>query len=158
MMERPQPNSEMSETRAQEIIDFIENGTPAQFGNVNHLQTLQLLAEKAYSSTDREKPDTFNDLLRKAKDRLIIRRKRLGLDIGNDRAQHLVSHLLGKEINPHFRECDTIQTKRALFRKALATVAQTQETVSDNSHHHLVANGEVLVEDKYPLVKDDGSN
>ena len=156
-MERPQLNSEMSETRAQEIIDFIENGTPAKFGNVNQMQTLQILAEKAYSATDREKPSTFNELMRSAKDRLKIRKKRLGLDIGTDRAKHLVDHLLGKENNPYFREKDTIQTKRALFRKALATVAQMEETVTADSHHHLVSNGEVIVEDKYPL-NDDGSN
>ncbi|MBD3157031.1 hypothetical protein GF369_04365, partial [Candidatus Peregrinibacteria bacterium] len=67
MMERPRPNSEMSETRAQEIIDFFENGTPAQFGNVNHVHTLQLLIEKAYSSTDKEKPHGFEELLHSAK-------------------------------------------------------------------------------------------
>lgn len=157
-MERPQPNSEMSETRAQEIIDFIENGTPAQFGNVNHMQTLQLLAEKAYNAADQEKPSGFEELLHSAKTRLRIRKKRIGLDIGNDRAKYLVNHLLGKEENPYFREQDTIHTKRALFRKALATVAQVEETASDDSHHHLVTNGEVLVEDKYPLIDHERSN
>ena len=73
------------------------------------------------------------------------------------RAKHLVDHLLGKENNPYFREKDTIQTKRALFRKALATVAQMEENVTADSHHHLVSNGEVIVEDKYPL-NNDGSN
>ncbi len=143
--------SEMSEARAQEIIDFINGSGTAQFGNVRNKSNLAHLAKMAYHSLGLTVPGSFEKIIGQAAQKLGKKQDRLGLDIGPERAQYLVNHLTGKEADPRFRKEDDITKIREILRKALATVARGREDVGDDTTHSFIVQGDRIIEEKYPL-------
>lgn len=150
MLDTPGHDPDMSDKRATEIVSFIEDGTETRFCNIRSLPGLEQLAARAYKALNTHPPANLGNLLKNASYRL-EQQKRLGLDIGSRRARHLVDHLFGKEDNPYFRKDDGIEKQRELLRKALATVALTEEKNSENTRHPLIVKGNDLIEQQYPL-------
>jgi len=145
-------NITMSNKRAQEIVDFIENEIPTKFCNVTDANTLKSLAYIAYDTLGKTIPGNFYTLLESAEDRLDKKKPRLGLEISEERAKDLVGHLLqtpGME-NPHFRKEDTVPRQRELLRMALARVAGLKELL-DGAQSRLIIGGERLIEQTHPL-------
>jgi hypothetical protein len=156
MLDNPGRRSEMSEERATEILAFIEGSTDTNFGNIQTEVSLGHLVKMAYNSLGLTIPGKGNlgKMIANASERLGKKRKRLGLDISDDRATHLADSLFEGKKDPHFRAKDTLSIKRALIRKALAQVASLKEDRTGEDHSDMMQAGEYILKEKYPLQTD----
>lgn len=158
MLDNPERRTEMSEERANEIINFINGVSDARFCNIRTESELGHLAQMAYHSLGLTIPGSFDQMVQNATKQLGKKHKRIGLDIGEDRARYLVNHLLGKESDAHFRKGDDITIQRELLRKALAKVAKMREQNADDTTHSFIVTGDRIIDEKYPLDIDDINN
>jgi len=155
MLETYPDTPQMSNTRAEEIINFVENGAPIKFCNITTVSDLERLAKMAYAVLGRTLPK--KGLLKSASTHLDKKRQRLGLELSQARAEDLFNHLLEKEgaENPRFRAEDTIQIQREILRKALAVIARSREEDENGngngSQSYLITRGEIRIEEMYPL-------
>lgn len=159
MLDIPDYRPEMSEQRAQEIVNFIQ-GTDEEvkFGNIQSAQFLGQLAQTAYNTLGLTVPGNLGKLVKGGVERIGKQHPRLGLSIGPERARHLVDHLTGKKENANFRKEDDIHTQRLLCRKAIAQVSFTEEKRTGQSQDYFVTGVNQLIEEKYPLIEDELGN
>ncbi|MBA4336435.1 hypothetical protein C0416_01500 [bacterium] len=152
MLETQRNVSDMSEGRANEIVNFLEKNEPTKFGNVKTPSSLMQLADIAYKTLDRKTPSSLNELVHEASRKIQPIQERIGLDIGPKRSEYLIGHLLGNEDDPHFRKTDDIYTKREVFRKAAATVARFYEELKEGPTSGLIVEVNKIIDEKYPIV------